>query len=79
MDRREDFATSSNKLSPISDETVAKEKVLNWIQQSVTGDSCINLLQDMELAHEDEVFFEGSSREIEQGELYQLEHEDVEE
>jgi hypothetical protein len=61
MSKREATPTGPSKLSPIDESAFAKEKVLNWIQQQDEDESCINLLQEMELANEDEYCYESSA------------------
>ncbi|KAM0922371.1 hypothetical protein ACQ4PT_006289 [Festuca glaucescens] len=70
MNQRSGASPGPSKLSPIPEPVPANEKVLNWINQTTKIDkNCTNLLQDMELCHEDDVFYEGQEQEISQMEL----------
>ncbi|KAM0909710.1 hypothetical protein ACQ4PT_014648 [Festuca glaucescens] len=70
MNQRSGASPGPSKLSPIPKPVPANEKVLHWINQTRNIDNkCINLLQDMELCHEDDVFYEGQEQEISQMEL----------
>jgi hypothetical protein len=57
MNQRSGASPGPSKLSPIPETLSANDKVLQWINQTTNIDkSCINLLQDMELYHEEDVF-----------------------
>ncbi|KAM0853599.1 hypothetical protein ACQ4PT_050966 [Festuca glaucescens] len=69
MNQRDVASLGPSLLSPIPDPVSAKEKVLSWIHQTTNDDNCINLLQDMELFHEEDVFFADQEHEISHMEL----------
>jgi phosphatidate phosphatase PAH1 len=70
LNQKGDISPGPSKLSPIPDMVAANDKVMDWINQTTQIDnSCINLLQDMELGQEEGDFYESQAQDLSQEEL----------
>jgi hypothetical protein len=70
LSQKEDVSPGPSKLSPIPDTMATNDKVLDWITQTTQIDnSCISLLQDMELCQEEDVIYDSQIQDLSQMEL----------